>query len=327
MDANETFVGGMEPSSGRPPPAPYGPFSLADTAAYAAWRAEKLANHPRAASDLVVEIADPIAPTAAELAAIASACRRADMCLYRFGAGPWDEAGARRAVATLAAAAGLSRFETHRSSARDGIVAIEVASDSHRSGFIPYSTRPIGWHTDGYYAYAGPERAIRAMVLHCVRPATEGGVNALLDHEIAYIRLRDRDPAFVEALMRPDALTIPASVEEDGSVRAEAVGPVFEVDPATGGLLMRYTARKRWIAWADDATTRAAVTALEEICATDPLVFRLKLGAGEGVICNNVLHDRTGFGDTPGCERLLLRLRSYDRLFAAPPAPPPTSAF
>ncbi|MDK9694817.1 MAG: TauD/TfdA family dioxygenase [Siculibacillus sp.] len=295
-----------------------GPFSTTDEAAYRAWREAKLAAHPTDPSELLVDIADPLAPTLAELAAIEAAIARADMCLYRFAADRTDEGHARRAVSALAAACGLTRFEKHRSAGPDGLVAIEVAEDAHRSGFIPYSTRPIGWHTDGYYAYEGPERAIRAMVLHCVRPAAEGGVNALLDHEIAYIRLRDRDPALVEALMRPDAMAIPPSVEEDGSVRDWAIGPVFEVDPATGGLLMRYTARKRHIVWADDSLTRAAVTALEEICATDPLVFRLRLDAGQGVICNNVLHDRTAFGDESHSTRLLYRLRSYDRLFASP---------
>ena len=318
MQAVDTPFGARRSVSDIPATATTGPFSLADEPAYRRWRAAKLAAHPTDPADLVVTVADPLAPSPAELAAIAAACARADMCLYRFADAPADEAHARRAVSTLAAACGLTRFEKHRSAGPDGLVAIEVAADAHRSGFIPYSTRPIGWHTDGYYAYEGPSRAIRAMVLHCVRPAAEGGVNALLDHEIAYIRLRDRDPALVEALMRPDAMSIPPSVEEDGSVRDWAIGPVFEIDPATGGLLMRYTARKRHIVWADDATTRAAVAALEEICAGDPLVFRLRLDAGQGVVCNNVLHDRTGFGDESHSTRLLYRLRSYDRLFASP---------
>ena len=317
MSALETFVGGEESAPGMSGIPSSGPFSLADPEAYRVWRAAKLTRHPTDPRELEVVIADPDAPSAAELEAIRAACDRADMCLYRFAGAPRDEAAARRAVSSLAAAAGLERFEKHRSAGTDGIVAIEVADDAHRSGFIPYSTKPIGWHTDGYYAYEGPERAIRAMVLHCVRPAREGGINSLLDHEIAYIRLRDRDPALVAALMRPNAMTIPPSVEEDGSVRAEAVGPVFEVDPATGALLMRYTARKRWIAWADDALTREAVAALEAICADDPLIFRLGLAAGQGVLCNNVLHDRTGFGEDADSKRLLLRIRSYDRLFAA----------
>ncbi len=296
------------------------PFRLDDEAAYAVWRREKLEGHPRTLDECRVILADPAAPTAVEIAAIARACARGNVCLYRSAGGPSDERRARRAVMRLAAACGLVRFERHRSAGGDGLVAIEVTGDSRRSGFIPYSTRPIGWHTDGYYVDGGPERAVRAMVLHCVRPATAGGENALLDPEIAYIRLRDRDPAFVAALMRPGAMTIPPSVEEDGTVRGEASGPVFSVDRATGRLHMRYTARKRWIAWADDPATRAAVAALEAILAEDPLILRVRLAAGEGLLCNNVLHDRSGFTDEAAAPRLLLRLRSHDRLFFRPDA-------
>jgi hypothetical protein len=42
------------------------------------------------------------------------------------------------------------------------------------------------------------------MLLHCVRPAASGGVNRLLDPELAYIALRDAVPALVRALMQPD---------------------------------------------------------------------------------------------------------------------------
>jgi hypothetical protein len=40
------------------------------------------------------------------------------------------------------------------------------------------------------------------MILHCMRAAAEGGVNRLLDHEIAYIALRDHDPARPRLLYR-----------------------------------------------------------------------------------------------------------------------------
>jgi hypothetical protein len=39
---------------------------------------------------------------------------------------------------------------------------------------------------------SGPDQQIRSLLLHRVRPASEGGENALLDHEIAYIRLHMR---------------------------------------------------------------------------------------------------------------------------------------
>ena len=54
------------------------------------------------------------------------------------------------------------------------------------------------------------QRRIHGMILHCVRPARDGGENALMDHEMAYIALRDADPRWVRALMADDAMTIPA---------------------------------------------------------------------------------------------------------------------
>ncbi len=236
------------------------------------------------------------------------------MCLYRSRQHLGDAQETRPALAAFARHFGLIRFEAHRSGEADGIVALEVVDEGRRLGYIPYTNRPIGWHTDGYYNYEGPARMIRAMLLHCVRSASQGGENGLLDHEIAYIRLRDENPDFIAALMHPEAMTIPANEEANGKTRTECAGPVFVLAPDTGGLTMRYTARRRNIRWREDAVTEAAVRALERVLREDPLIIRAKLGPGEGVICNNVLHDRIGFETdaslTPG--RLLYRIRSYD---------------
>ncbi|MDP2004165.1 MAG: TauD/TfdA family dioxygenase, partial [Rubrivivax sp.] len=186
-----------------------------------------------------------------------------------------------------------------------------TASDG-RGGFIPYTDRAIRWHTDGYYHPA--ERRIRGMILHCVRPAASGGVNGLLDHELAYLRLRDLSPAHVRALMQPDVMTIPARTDDDGVARAAQSGPVFSVDD-DGCLHMRYTARTRSIEWTDNAATRAAVAALEAVLAADASgVFHLRLQPGMGIVGHNVLHDRTGFSDDPLHPRLLYRARFLDRV-------------
>src|SRR5690606_19858266 len=100
---------------------------------------------------------------------------------------------------------------------------------------------------------------------HCVRPAREGGGNALLDPEILYIRLRDESPALVAALMHNEAMRIPDSVEEDGRVRPASTGPVLWVDPRDGSLGMRYTARARNVSWRDDADTRSALALIERL--------------------------------------------------------------
>jgi alpha-ketoglutarate-dependent taurine dioxygenase len=78
---------------------------------------------------------------------------------------------------------------------------------------------------------------------------------------------------------------------------------------------MRYTARGTNIAWKDDAATRAALTALERVLGEDGSrwIFRLRLEAGMGIVCNNVLHNRSAFRDD-GARRLLYRLRYLDRV-------------
>ena len=292
-----------------------GPFSLNDDASYAVWREEKLANYPRTAAVLRVPVRNLSLPAADERAALMSLCRRANMALYDSGALGTDPARVRPALRALAAALKLRHMEDHRSGEEDGIVAIEVAASGGRAGYIPYSNLPVSWHTDGYYNYHGPSRCVQAMLLHCVRDAPEGGVNRLLDHEIAYIRLRDRNPAFIAALMHPEAMTIPPGEEAHGRYRPDNTGPVFFVDPMRNGLIMRYTARKRNVSWRQDVTTRRALEALDEILDTDPLILTHKMKPGEGLVCNNVLHNRSGFENGTGAGgRLLYRVRYHDRL-------------
>lgn len=287
-----------------------GPFDLDDTAAYRRWRAAKLACRPRTASDLVVDVADPRALTTAERAALLDRCGRANMAIYR---SPVTEADPGLPLA-LAATLGLRRLDAHWLADEDGVASIEVSTRrDERGGFIPYTDRAIRWHTDGYYQ--PPERNIRSMLLHCVRPAASGGANALLDHELAYIALRDADQRHVEALMAPDAMTIPERTDDDGVARAAQSGPVFSVDPDGGSLHLRYTARTRSIEWKADSATRAAVKALESLLAGgSPDILRVQLQAGMGLVCHNVLHDREAFVDDPVRPRLLYRARFLDRL-------------
>jgi Taurine catabolism dioxygenase TauD, TfdA family len=298
------------------PVMPRGPFDLGDDVAYREWRDNKLREYPSGRAELIVEIGDSSRLTLEERAALSQLCRRANMAFYRFRGGACEERKTRRDLLKLGSTFGLVAVEDHRSAEADGIVKIEVVSGGGRFGYIPYTDRAINWHTDGYYNYHGENRCVQAMLLHCARSAAEGGVNRLLDHEIAYIRLRDANVRFVEALMHPQAMTIPVSIEEGGRIRPENVGPVFFVNYRSGALGMRFTARKRNIVWRDDAATREAVAYLEHLLEFDPLVVDSRLEPGEGVICNNVLHDRTGFAQTaePGEGRLLYRVRYHGRI-------------
>jgi alpha-ketoglutarate-dependent taurine dioxygenase len=285
------------------------PFDLNDTASYLQWRGHKLANAPKSLEELIVEVRDPRTLTPNEHAALAEHIRHCNMAIY---ASPMHEADT-DIPRLLGAQFGLIRLDANWLAGEDGISEIRVFDNGTRQHYIPYTDRPIKWHSDGYYN--PPEREIRAMVLHCVRNASHGGENQLMDHEMAYLLLRDENPQHIRALMQPDAMTIPERVDENDGVRPAQSGPVFSLD-ANGNLHMRYTARTRSIAWKQDATTQAAVAALEHLLASDtPHIFRGRLEPGMGLLCNNVLHDRSAFQDDPTHPpRLLYRARYLDRI-------------
>lgn len=289
--------------------APMSPFDLSDPASYRLWREAKLDTHPARAEDLMVEVGDARALTAAERMALLGRCASANMALYLTRGGGEPDKDIPR---LLGRQLGLERLDGNWLADEDGISSITPVEGGTRGEFIPYTDRPIRWHTDGYYNPR--ERRILGMILHCVRSAAEGGENRLLDPEIAYILLRDEAPALVAALMADDAMSIPARTDETGVARAAESGPVFSV-LESGHLHMRYTARRVSVAWKDDPVTTAAVAALERILDGNyPWVFRVRMEPGMGLVCNNVLHDRAAFRDSPQRRRLLYRARYYDRV-------------
>ncbi len=288
-----------------PADSPFHPGSHA----YPAWRETKLRDYPQRVEELVVEIANPKALTAAEHDALHERCRKTNMAIY---AGP-DMGEDKDIPRMLGRQFGLAHLDANLMSDEDDITTLTVAEDGERKGeFIPYTDRPIRWHTDGYYNR--PDRQILGMMLHCAAPAAEGGANAILDHEMVYLLLRDENPDHIRALMQEDAMSIPPRMDENGIARAEETGPVFSTLP-TGQLHMRYTARTRSIAWKQDAATQAAVAAIANLLAQNlPWKFQHRLEAGMGLLCNNVLHDRTGFVDSPDHKRIMYRARYYDRI-------------
>jgi len=286
------------------------PFALEQPEAYRRWRERKLAAYPRRAEDLVVEVRDPRNLTEREAGKLRQVCATANMAVY---ASPLDDLADKDLVRSVGARLGLERLQANPFADEDGISSLETAPEKSARGYIPYSNRRLLWHTDGYYN--PPAERIRAFLLHCVRPAASGGENRVLDHEIAYLLLRDENPEYVRALSAPDAMTIPANTGEGMEPRPAQSGPVFCEDAGT--LHMRYTARTRSIEWSDDEVTRAAVERLKQILeAPSPYVFTLRLAPGQGLVCNNVLHDRTAFADAPGAGRLVYRARYLDRIAA-----------
>lgn len=289
--------------------APNTPFDPGAVEPYRSWREAKLAAYPSGTDALRIDVADPLRLSAAELAGLRDRIHRYNMAIYRVtGSG-----GAERAcVHAIAQAMGLRSLDRNPYADKDHLSALSDRPDVATKGYIPYSNRALSWHTDGYYN--PPGRRIGAFIIHCVRPSAEGGANELVDPEMVYLALRERDPELVKALMSDSAMTIPANESDAAATRAEQSGPVFSVD-RQGALHMRYTARTRSIRWHESAAmdeARGLITAL--LTEGSPYHFSHRLEAGEGLVCNNVLHNRSAYVDTPEQTRLLYRARYHERI-------------
>ncbi len=275
---------------------------------YSEWKKTRLKSYPRNAGEILVEIGGLANLSDAEKGQIIKACGRSNMAMYRCRDHFVDRAAVRRFASNF----GLNNIDHHLCANTDGVSELSVASEGARAGYVPYSNRSLSWHTDGYYNDKSCQ--VNALVLHCAHSAAAGGENELLDPEIAYIRLRDEDPRFITALEHPECMTIPANVGVEGEIRPAVSGPVFSYDVG-GEIHMRYSARKRNIQWRDDQLTSAALDFLTEILAEENgPIFRYRLQPGEGLISNNVLHNRTAFRDGSGHQRLLYRARFFDRI-------------
>ena len=68
--------------------------------------------------------------------------------------------------------------------------------------------------------------------------------------------------------------------------------------------------------WKQDQMTLSAVRCLEELLQSDsPAIFHHRLSAGQGLICNNILHTRSAFEDDEGgLGRLVYRARFSERI-------------
>lgn len=292
-------------------PRPPSPFDLDNDAAYRVWRSRKLAAAPAAPGELLVPVADGMCLSEAEQDAVHAALARANLVIYQL---PGSRGADKLMIRQLGRQFGLQRLDDNLCADEDSITSLTVVEKRSEGEYIPYTNKRLNWHTDGYYN--PPDRQIRGVILHCVQPAAQGGENAFLDHELAYIALRDQDPGLIRALMAPDAMTIPPNIQNGRQLRSEQSGPVFSLDPA-GHLHMRYSARVRNVVWKDDSATRDAAEALLGLFRLgSPYILRHRLKSGQGVLTNNVLHCRSGFDDDAqrGQTRLLYRARYYDRV-------------
>ncbi|MGE5154825.1 MAG: TauD/TfdA family dioxygenase [Bdellovibrio bacteriovorus] len=289
------------------------PFEIPDNpshlAAYGAWRDRRLAAYPATPEDLRVELGSLAAPSPAERAAIA---RRIALYNLALVAVPVHQITP-EAILAFGCALGLNTADSNLFADHRAVSTIAAGGADERADYIPYTTKPLSWHTDGYYNPAHAQ--VRAWTLFCLRQASAGGVNSLLDPEIAYIHLRDQSPELVRALAHPRAFTIPANRRGSQVLRAESTGPVFSFDQ--GHLHMRYSARSRNVEWRATPETQAAREALDRLFSSPcSYIFTHTLRPGEGLVSNNVLHNRTGFADVGGPRegRLLYRVRYLERV-------------
>ncbi len=287
------------------------PFDLDNNDAYQRWREKKLASAPDDIGALLVEVKDPRDFSDSEYQALHERCLNTNMAIYASTIGAIAGTGIALSVGERF---GLHDIDHNPGAEEDAVTALTVQNDAVHAGYIPYTNRQIHWHTDGYYNEL--DKQDHGLLLHCVRPAMHGGENALMDHEMAYLLMRDENPDYIQALMQPDVMMIPKNVVDGKEVRPDRSGPVFMFGPGNH-LHMRYTMRKRNIVWKDEPLVRQAVNWLEGLLNSDsPYIYRATLQSGWGLVSNNVLHDRSAFEDNndPADNRLLYRARYHDRI-------------
>jgi hypothetical protein len=284
------------------------PFSLDNSDAYKRWREQKL----KSASNTSEVTLDPLFTKESEIEELKKNCREQNFSLFKFARTPERT---ETAIQQLGLALGLSDIDSNLCAEDSGITEIRVKETSTDNVYIPYTNRPLGWHTDGYYNM--PNQQIHGWLLYCGHPAMQGGINGLLDHELLYIKLRDQNPEWIAALMASDAFTIPGNIEGGKVIRGDSVGPVFSINPDGHSLHMRYSARQRNVQWKDDANTQAAASAILDLLnSDDDHILYLTLKQGQGIISNNVLHNRSSFTDSddPLQRRVIYRARYHNRV-------------
>jgi alpha-ketoglutarate-dependent taurine dioxygenase len=276
---------------------------------YQFWRDEKLANATTNIENCLIEINNPKQLTQAEKNQITKLCSFNNFALFAIP----EQHDYSSSIVNFNQQFGLNSFDNHLYAKDRGMAHITQSDKKDQAEFIPYTNQTIGWHTDGYYNAV--ENRIRAFSLFCISPAQSGGENQWLDHQMAYLLLREENPDVAKALTHPQAMSIPKHIV-NGKVRREtSVGPIFFVDDKTQQLYMRYTQRKKNIKFHNSQEIKQAVAILDKCLASNtPYHFKHTMNANQGLICNNILHKRSAFIDNKDKPRLMLRGRYFNNI-------------
>lgn len=289
------------------------PFRLENEQAYQAWRALKLVRRVQVNPARVFALDSEGRLPRSACDALQEQLEAFNFVLFKANPNEFDK----QAFVELNRQFGLCDPDSNLGADADQVTALRVVADSDaRAQYIPYTNRAMNWHTDGYYN--PPERRINAFALYCVSPAQRGGGNYLFDHEMMYLLIRDQSPDLLEALMQDDLMQIPANLQGKDVIRRAESGPVFSLQSDSAALNMRYTSRPHNIVWKTDQRSRRALNLVREILLDGAELIDITLQAGQGMVCNNILHGRHAFHDAaPYSERLVLRARYHEPIHLA----------
>ena len=271
----------------------------AKSAEFLRWAEEKEKNIPQNSDGILVNIHDINNVKTSEIAKIKETIYKYNSCIYSSKIALKSNTNLLKFVELV----GMRTYDCNNINSNE--ISTITPLQNSKINYIPYTDKRLNWHTDGYY----DKKSIFSWLLHCVNPATQGGENYLLDHELVlreYL-LRNDD---INNLMAEDALTIP---ESKYTSRSEISTYIFSFKNKYKRLHMRFSMRKDNIG--TSAKANSAVIKLREIiegnCAKYSLTYKLQ--KNEGIITNNILHGRKAFKDDK-VKRKLLRIRSYERL-------------
>lgn len=288
------------------------PFDLENTEEFKRWRDKKLENYPVSINNIIVEIKDPLSLTDSEKSQLHLIISKTNSVIYTSK----RELNDGNDILALGRQLGLMTVDRNPLSGEDAVSVItdktSLLEELKAGEYIPYTSKAIQWHTDGYYN--PPNEQIHGFILHCIQNAADGGENEFIDNEIVYLLLRERSSDFIKVLMEEDTFVIPANDDKKVTTRPESIGPVFSYSDKYG-LHTRYTARKKNIYWQESDSTKVALFELETIINSQSKYhFYSKLEKSQGIITNNSLHRRNAFKDSELNPRRMFRARYIDRV-------------
>jgi alpha-ketoglutarate-dependent taurine dioxygenase len=270
---------------------------------YKRWKDKKLESFTSNLDHLTVHISNPNSVSKPEKNKVISLIDSNSMAFFNIDNINYRD---KLSIKKFAFQIGLSDYELDSQSDDDGLTEITEHEHNNKiSEYIPYTTKELNWHTDGYYNTR--DNSILSWLLFCDTPSKKGGVNTYLDHEISYI-LFNESSGKIKDLMLETACCIPENIL---TKRKEVHNPVYMFDNEK--LHMKFSMRKKNIIWNDACLE--AINILKSII-NDSFEYHVtkKFTEGEGVITNNVIHKRTAFTNSENKNRLLYRLRSKRRV-------------